>query len=108
MNPEQTSPCALTCGIGKSHFGKAWIHYVFAMIGTVEPPLHDFLDGLRTVGNVFAYQFFPIANRTNPIRGRASGWVHMFEIVVFGHVARMPERDTRERFRQSHWWRRSE
>ena len=69
LDPEESAPRSLTRRVGKTHFGEPRVHYVFAVTGTIEPPLDNFFDGLRAVGNVLADQFFPVANRANPIRG---------------------------------------
>src|ERR1700688_1882740 len=68
LNPVQTAFGSPTRGKSDSHLGEPRVHDVFAMTGTVEPALHDFLGGFWSVGNVLADQFLLIPGGADPVR----------------------------------------
>src|ERR1700675_3213142 len=67
LHPVQTALGSLTRRVSDSHLGEPGVHDIFAVTGTVEPALYDFLGRFRAVRNVFTDEFFAISAGTHPL-----------------------------------------
>ena len=101
LHPEEASTGGAARSEPDPHLREMRIHDVLAVAGTREPAFHDLFDRLRPVSDVLADQLLGIPGRAHPVGGRLAREILVLEVVVHGHVGRVPPRHTGERQGQS-------